>query len=321
MSQEEYIDSLFEDARNQSARLSFEEVAHLIEHASALNSGNSMKKLLIKGLNFNTVLFLILSTSIYLFWRSLSPVDQNYLSDLDIPNLVTTIGPESIDRSISGKETDDAEDLNPSKYRDIYNLLQTLPARSLPIVKQIEKPVLPGITAQRANKIASQGNHRMMMPPTQNVDTRQLAPINVEMTRNLPLSVLRRELNSVEETLNEGREIIFELRCMEPGPSVKIFKDQMMKYDIFTYLELKCHPEKPIVQKLVLQLKHPQGLNWDMKVWDFELLELKLHLNEKGYPLGMAYRIDRQYNFSKPILIAGTRKSKFRMRRGNGKEN
>lgn len=81
------------------------------------------------------------------------------------------------------------------------------------------------------------------------------------------------------------------------------FVQQLEKYGI--ELDKKVfHRGMGLIKKFKLGLGHAEGLNWSIIAKGFTVFEMQLVLNEAGQLTHLAYRFNREGDFSKPLNLA-----------------
>ncbi len=82
------------------------------------------------------------------------------------------------------------------------------------------------------------------------------------------------------------------------------FVQQLEKYGI--QLDKKVfHRSRGVIKKFNLGLAHADGLDWSIKAKGFTVFEMQLMLDEEGKLTHLAYRFNREGDFSKPLQMVG----------------
>ena len=82
------------------------------------------------------------------------------------------------------------------------------------------------------------------------------------------------------------------------------FVQQLEKYGI--QLDKKVfHRGRGVIKKFKLGLSHAEGLDWSIMAKGFTVFEMQLMLNEEGKLTHLAYRFNREGDFSKPLQMVG----------------
>ena len=82
----------------------------------------------------------------------------------------------------------------------------------------------------------------------------------------------------------------------------KAFIQQLEKYGI--QLDKKVfHRGMGVIRKFKLGLSHAEGLDWSIKAKGFTVFEMRLVLNEEGQLTHLAYRFNREGDFSTPLSL------------------
>lgn len=82
------------------------------------------------------------------------------------------------------------------------------------------------------------------------------------------------------------------------------FVQQLEKYGI--QLDKKVfHRGRGGIKKFKLDLSHAEGLDWSIMAKGFTVFEMQLILDEEGKLTHLAYRFNREGDFSKPLQMVG----------------
>ena len=315
MKEKRDIDSLFEAAKNEPPKVSFEKVANHFSNATSWNIGNWAKEIIQTYPNLN--LFIMTTFGIIIgvaIWLN-SGVDSENVLQVSKDEVAVTV----FDSARVGEN-------------NLQELKKVNPAKKLPKNEDLEKPAIqrPQLAiTQRNIPIEAElkdDSDSLEFESKSELKNANLAPEEVSDSTNSKDS--ETSINNVVKedsplTIDEDhtdlkdafprKEPVFLILKTDDNQTVQSFIKDMKAYQMNVRMDLSFTRDNKFIQKMDMHFLHPKGLNWKVKITGFEQIEFKLELDEDGNPGSISYRFDPTKEFSKPLPLdtKGTIESKL----------
>lgn len=282
MQEENYLDQLFEAARSEAPKLSYEQAAQRFELASAPSGLELFREWIQQHFFIKTLLmFSIGSTLIVSLWLFLNPVQQEKIVLATMPVQVL-------------EEEQDTSILEVPK--DLVAPVQILkPMYALPILPVWQPEEMPYYEAPLSDTFQEKQDYTLTTLPEPNLPEAlqsEKSPPKIEVKETVKSLVLEKDATEEE---------------------VSNFIKGLMEYVFFRDLDLKPTSRKMPIEKLILRLGNKASMDWEMKLRGFDKLELKLTLDENQKLETLSFRIDDKGEFSSPARFKGSKNSRIRI--------
>lgn len=335
--EEKYINSLFKAAKNEPPKRSFEEVAQQFEQTIMTTPTTiSWFKVLPKFINLNTLLMTTIGSLIIagLVWMNTSLAEQspalvevnksfnitqkeNQKESLAIDKQVTTVKKTSLStNSPLLKKVQKTPII--SKRTAIKN---EAPIKTIPIAKPI-----PKVPLQKPNKEISTEEHPIV--PQQEISSSTSTSVPKQITTTTTTTFSSNESISLSDSsagvvekiqVNNEQSVLFQLQYTDNKKITNTFLQMIRSYG-FSVSE-KVNRERRNIQKLQLNISLYNGLDWKIKLRNFEAIEIKVFLDEHKNPTGIAYRLNQTGKFCDPISLKSKARSYHKFSKGKGNGN
>ena len=308
MSEEEkYINQLFEAAKNEAPKRSFEEVAtHFEKTIITTPVATGWSKLYVKYFSLNTVLLTVIgglgiagflwlmptpvAQTTTLTAKKAIPINQEEKSQIiqqsNTNNLVKKeVQPKTI---IIPKEKSAVEVNLTNKKVPPKEVLSVAPSQ------QINKPIPNTITktiSEKATTLTTSvaPNAKEIAAVTTTSAKASVATIDslTPMPTKIKTPNKKSELLQLKHTANEQATTSFLVGIRSYG---------------FTLKE-RVNRNSGKIERINLHISLYNGLDWKIKLRNFEIFELKILLDEYKNPVGLAYRLSETSKFSEVIAL------------------
>ena len=322
------IDQLFKAAKEETPQRTFEEVSQKFEHSLKPNTTIDVQTYLS---NFNLLIMAVITTAlaVALFWGF--PLSTESVTDPasnPITQLTKTI------------------ELQKNNYDTIASIPAPTP-EEIVLSKPIERPSEPTITATSKtleSKNTLKRDTKEIITNTSTVtmlsendspkkrDTPLVASSSINdhfiesdtlrsSTVNLATQTIKPSNPvTVPTEVNQSKDVLITpsnpskitknllLSKRNKGNELASFVKGLQAYGLETKIELLTQ-EKGMIKKITLQLAHPKGLEWEIKLKAFDYLEIKFLLNEKEEIEGITYRLNQVGDFADFLTLRHKAKS------------
>lgn len=328
MNKRKNIDQLFKAAKEETPQRTFEEVSQKFEHSLMPNTTVDMQTYLS---NFNLLIVAVVTTSlaVALFWgfplstESVIDSTSNTITqatniiELQNPTYDTVTSmpaptPEEIVVSKPKQRTPEHTNTANAKTFEGYHTVTTdtnkksTNTSTVMILsendssKKREPPLIASspikddftIIKDTLSSPAIKANQAMKPSNTIASQTKVNKPKDVLITPYKASKTKRDLLLSAKDN-----EVV-----------INSFVSMLEAYGIETNLVINKKVNM-VVKKLTLQLAHPKGLEWQMKLQSFDYLEIRLLLNEKEELEGITYRLNQVGAFADFLTLKHKAKS------------
>jgi len=123
----------------------------------------------------------------------------------------------------------------------------------------------------------------------------------------VPLSNKRPELTN--EVTNSKANTLH-LHYKDSHEATQLFISQLKQYGFKVYNRVTRNPKQ--IQKIVLEITHKDGLEWKMKLRNFEDLEFKINLDKNDKVNSITYRLNDGIFYSEPLQLYHKARSNHR---------
>ena len=279
MQEENYLDQLFEAARSEAPKLSYEQVAQQFTVGSTPSGLALFKEWIQQHFFIKTLLMLSIgSTLIVSLWFIFNPVKQEKIVLANMPIQVLEEEQDTNLVEVSKQLVAPVQLLKPMYVSPI------LPVWQPEEVPYYEAPVLEERSEKR-----------------QEIKTVRLP------TSPLPSAVKPQASNKIKEDKAELTTLILESTASDQ--EVASFIAALKKCGVYKSLDLKPGSRQNPIKKLTLQLEVKGKMNWGMNLKGFKKLELKLTLDENQKIETLSYRINDKGEYSDPAWFKHTKDS------------
>jgi len=333
--EEKYINQLFQAARNEAPKRSFDEVAtHFEKTVVPTPVTVSSSKLYFKYFSLNTILMTIISSLVIVgfLWVNPSTIEQKSLA-------VATEKPLKMDQQIKQQE----------------KFVATQPVNNSPLVKKDIEPNLIEAPKKKNNikvkvDLASkneqkQENARLeqaqkMLPPSTKAITQTTgikektptssSPLSKERTTTnisspfteptiVPIDTAKRVSTKIKASREHAQFLL--LRHTANEKIAATFLENIRSYGFSLTEKINRNSEK--IERINLHISLYNGLDWKIKLRNFETFELKILLDEYNNPIGLSYRVRATDKFSEVIALNSKARSihKFSKKGNNSNES
>lgn len=310
MNDQQFIESLFEAAKNELPQTSFEEVAASFEASASIAATVSFKTWLLSNLSFNLI---IMTTTLSIFitaiWFFLIPNTSNHQNIAEAT--ITNVEVEKSLIIMPEVETDDSK-IIPSVIKPAHNIKKTTR-----IIKSVQA------TNSNSNLDDSPSFSNLQTAPqlpTAASSIEKSATSNtIKITSPLPLKE-QASLLSIETPIQENiklptslsttQEKILTLKNTDDNKETAMFENTLTAYG-FKISSADYYGGSNHIERFVLLIKHPQGMEWQLKAKGFKQVEFKIHFDDKGEVNGLSYRFNNTKKFSKRMSLTAKGKSHY----------
>jgi len=313
MSEEEkYINQLFEAAKNEAPKRSFEEVAtHFEKTIITTPVATGWSKLYVKYFSLNTVLLTIIGSLgiAGFFWLTPSPVAQT-------TTLTEKKAIPIIDKNIN-KEEKLATIQQPSNNNLVKKEIQPeaiiIPKEKSAVEDNLtnkrvpSKEVLSVTTPRKTSKSIPNTIAKTVSEKATNLTT-SVTPVPKE-TAITPTTSAKATVTTIDslapiptkiKTPNKKSELL-QLKHTANEQAMTTFLVGIRSYG-FTLKE-RINRNSGKIERVNLHISLYNGLDWKIKLRNFEVFELKILLDEYKNPVGLAYRLSETGKFSEVIAL------------------
>lgn len=333
--EEKYINNLFQAAKNEPPKRSYKHVAnHFKKSVLATAPTTSSSNLLLKYISLNT-LFMTIICSIILtvfLWSNTTNIEQ------------TTILKKA------AQTTKFEQSIPPQKELTVNIQTKEKATLSIPLESstiKVEKKNLFISSATNQKIVQKKGTSSPISA------TKTIHPKKEQSTSlgNLSITTVEKKLpKSIIPTTDTGTAIPTSLankiitvnqaavtsNVTNTKRNIEQFKLLRLTYTdnyktTTTFLEKiksygfslteKVNRNSGKIERINLHISLYKGLDWKVKLKNFEVFELKILLDEYKNPVGLAYRLSDTSKFSEPIPLNSRARSSHKFSKNNSKGN
>lgn len=344
--EEKYINHLFELAKNDPPKRSFEEIATQFENSvgTPIPTSPSWKTLLTKSIHLNTILMFSTGSLLALLflWFGTTSTEQTLVIENQEPLLTesVTTGNSSPSlpsnyQSFTQNESQQNEGIkNASSGKIVMTKETTEITLSNLVTKPLSPPIIPSPTTSEMQPIQNEGLQSIAVAnaserkaahaptPLSSSQESTASPIPITSApissqQLLPSSSSNGKIKKKE--LTDAREILFSLKYTDSEKTTAAFLDMIRAYGFKISERISRGSNK--IHKINLHFTHYKGLDWKMKLRNFEALEINVILDEHKDPIGITYRLNQTGKFCKPIKLHDIAKSNHKFSKVRSKGN
>ena len=305
MKEDQYIESLFEAAREEAPKISFEEVAQQFEAATTPTPIEVIKDLLTNSIHLNTIIMIISVTSIaFIFWINSSTTTetpQAYPIIKTITKQVESLKKETKKEVIISPIVQTASTKIKNPKHKIFSAIKKEQSDTTITISQtpenwiIEEVIdIASINKVQPLKITT---HQIVSNTYRGKDFELVADEQEE------------DLVPTNETLQSEpnlifKEVLFTLKSTDDQATAIDFGRSLTNLGLAILINPNYNANGTVLRQFTLRIRHEKGLDWKMKVNGFRTLEMKVFLNEKKQVEMLSYRFNQKGKFSKPIKVS-----------------
>lgn len=330
--EEKYINNLFEAARNESPKRSYEEVANNFEQMVTVPpTTTSWSKVFLKFTNLNMILMTAVSSLIiaglYLFTPTLQ---EKTIIDI-VPHMIKKSSLNSQKNSpksnlrIPKKNTASPTVQTPTIQVDKNSTKLNTKIPKAPTPKQLSTIIKTRVSTStlKNNKLVQTSN----LSKTNKIKISSPSTIPILETMGVPTNSIIYEPNIPVNTnntipakakLQNKQAELLQLRYTDGERLTTTFLERIRSHGFS--LSEKVSRSAGKIERIKLHLTLHKGLDWKIKLQNFEVFELKILLDEHKNPVWLAYRMSETGKFSQIISLNGRARSshKFSKKRNKG---
>ena len=298
MNSDKHLDTLFEKAKNEAPKLSFEQTAQKFNASVSLSTTAMLKAWLTKYITLNTVsLFtvssLLLVSAIFVTtYENKNPKKQT--QKLLIDTTTTEQSTQNQEKKLISKEI---------KKPTIRSMAKNEKASTQNLDNQNTKP------SYKQKKKSS--NTKPKLVSIESIDVQQTPELQKqhlfkedEQIKNIeiPKATIISDTQRVTPQVSQHRkEVVLIIKRGDTEERVKHFM-VALEGNGFTLSKSRFHRKEGYLNHLFLWFKHAKGLNFKLKGTGFQKLEIKIFNDEKGNLKSFIYRFNQE-EFSKEIPL------------------
>lgn len=336
---DKYIDQLFETAKKESPKVSFEEMSQRFESAIQTPSTSPVgQSWWTPFFNLNTILMLSIGIfTIAFFLSTFSPSTEQHSvlteQELQKEEIITTIKAEN--QAVKNSDTSITEAkktiLSPtmlskdkgakktvipkSNLSDSLSIPETFTNLSIGKVEAndiykdssvLESSVALLTEAAKNNSYSARDKKVLDKPTTDEL----IKSTNLEMQVPIPNEIIE----STKEMVN-SKPTLLRLHYTDSKETTQLFLYNLKQYGFKVYNSVTRNPK--YIKKIVLEITHKKGLEWKLKIRNFEDLEFKVYLDNNDQVTSITYRLNRQGDFSEPLELYHKAKSNHKFSTNN----
>lgn len=328
--EEKYINNLFKIAKNEPPKRSYKEVANHFEKTIITTPlTTSWSRSLLKYINLNTLFMTIIGSLIIagFLWSNATTIEQA----IPLEKVVET--------------TKSKQDIPPQKdlrlnIQEIKNKTTTSIPTQSPTVK-VEKKSLS--TNNIIQKVAQKKENSHPISITKTIDQKkeQLTSSNdlflKTVEKKSPQLTIQSTITTEETASSVTSDHITVNQTNTPSATrVKVLTEQSKLFRLTytdnekiatTFLEKirsygfsvteKVNRSSGKIDRVNLHISLYKGLDWKVKLKNFEVFELKILLDEYKDPVGLVYRLSDTSKFSEPIPLNSRARSNHKFSKNN----
>ncbi|MEM1121392.1 MAG: hypothetical protein AAGJ18_13150 [Bacteroidota bacterium] len=305
MKERKNINQLFEAARTEKPQRSFEEVAQRFE--VSLPTVSTLSKIKAFLFNLNNLLIMSVISLVAIFSFSLftqentpevvkTPISETITTAERSAEPIIEVAPRSVENKIIEVPKSIIATSKPTRIED-RNTIKTKVSTS------IKKEKIYLEERQVAQKIVSdeeqfQPKEKVVwsvpIPKIKDsvISTNTIAATNSASPIQLPIEIQPKKAS----TEIAKKSVTLQLAKSDSRKAVSDFAKTLNSYGIQTTVSQQKRGVGHI-HKLAFQFRHAAGLDWRMKLQGFDLLEMKMLLDEQQRPYGLTYRLNQDGEF------------------------
>ncbi len=311
------IDQLFKAAKEEIPRRSFEQVIERFEKSITQNIPfDSSQSLFSKFFNLNS--FLMISSAITIlaatFWMlspSNVPIVEHSIPQIPIEsssnsnesassNLSIKI-PETLNKKPS-KESSKA----PNKVEEEYTVTtfdktEDITSSNDYTIETVESPIQDMTDTPLENEKEQLVINEPMKKDATSSTTKKEDTSYTTQNTSISLNKTNISIKNKKENFLK-KEQVFLITYLDNQQKLAEFVEALQGYGIQTDLSIRKKLNNRI-NKLIVQLNHQQGLDWQIKLHRFEQLEIRISLDNQQQPNGIAYRLNKEGKFAKYMTL------------------
>ncbi len=323
--EEKYIDNLFKTARNESPKRSYKETANHFEKTIITTPLTPhWSKSFLKYMNLNTLLMTTIGSLIIasLLWSHTATITSSQTTKAieiaqnpPLKKEVTPIIPAT------NKITSIATQSSTEKEKHPFT--NSSPTQK---VVQKKKKSQPISTTKNTNQ------EQVFLIPTDNLVTttveKKVTPSTVPST--IVPTITSSAKTNTNRTVNQTNTLsatkikvlteqsnLLKLTYTDNEKIVTTFLEKIRFYG-FSVTE-KVNRNSGKIERINLTISLYKGLDWKIKLKNFEIFELKILLDEYKDPVGLAYRLSDTAKFSETISLKSRARSSHKFSKNNDK--
>lgn len=332
---DKYIDQLFKAAKNEPPKISFEEISERFESSiSSASTTPSVKSWWSHLLNLNTFIMLSIGAIIFsLFFFTNSATNEHHSvaveQELQKKEVLTEV--------ISDNKTAEVSNASIEKVKQVV-----VPSTISPKIQDTKKTIISkNNSIGSSSKIdvpANLATSSLTTTATTDVSNESLTTTSEKLITGIPKNtaysargvdnptkkssdVIIESTNIVVEIptpdkLKEPTEVTdsksntLHLHYQDSHETTQLFLSNLKQYGFKVYNRVTRNPRK--IHKIVLEIMHKDGLEWRLKLRNFEDLEFKINLDKNDKVTSITYRLNEGIFYSEPLKLYHKAKSSHR---------
>ena len=329
--EEKYIDKLFKAARNEPPKRSYKEMANHFEKTIGTTSlPTGWSKSLLKYMNLNTILITTIGSLIIavFLWSHTTTIETPITSSKEtkaiefeqssslkqeVPPIIQTVN----------KTTSIAVQPTIEKEKRGNKLTNNNPAKKIVQQKKKSPPISITKNTNQEKKsliltddLATTTIEKKVTPSV--APSTIIATAKPSSSTNTPRTV--KQTNATKATKIKSPTKPYELLRLTDTDNEKkatTFLNKIRSYGFS--LTKKMNRNSGKIERISLNISLYKGLDWKVKLKNFELFELKILLDEYKNPIGLAYRLSETTKFSETISLKSRARSSHKFSKNNDK--
>lgn len=325
--EEKYINQLFQAARNEAPKRSFEEVVTHFEKtivSTPIDTGWS--KLYVKYFSLNTLLLTVIGSLGIAGFLWLTPSHATQTAPLTeikaSPIIDKKVNKEEKLRTIQQSKN------NKLIKKEIQPKLITIPKEKQPLKVDLtnkrvqKKEVSSEEQAQKTiksvtNTITKTISKKEASVTTSNTPNPKEIIVTATTVTNSSVAIIDSIAPVVTKIkLPNKKSELLQLKNIADEKTVTTFLESIRSYG-FNLTE-KINRNSGKIERINLHISLYNGLDWKIKLRNFEVFELKILLDEYKNPVGLAYRLSKTGKFSEVIALNSRARSTHKFSKNGG---
>ena len=326
---DKYIDHLFEAAKKEPPKISFEEMTQRFESAVQASSASPIEQSWWSSLlNLNTILMLSIGifTIAFFFSTLSSSTEQSSVlgdqalqkkevmattlpenktaktSDTSIYKVEKTIIPSTILGKNKGTKKTIIPKNNLSTPPSISDISTNLTNSSIVKTEPLAISNAPLTTVENAKKVPTKVTKDASYTAKDSNATIKPVPDEVRPSTNVEMELpIPTKITASAKEIADSKSNVLRLNYTDSQETTQVFLSHLQQYGLEVDSRVIRTPKK--IRKIVLDITHKNGLDWNLKIRNFKALEFKVDLDTNDRVNSIAYRLNQQEDFSEPLTL------------------
>lgn len=329
--EEKYINNLFRTAKNEPPKRSYKEVVNHLEKTIVTTSlGTGWSNSLLKYMNLNLLLITIISSLIIAGFSWMNAITSEQTIPLE--KVAETIKFEQslpqqkeLDPNIPANNTIISIPAQLSTVKAKKENLSTskIPAQKIAQKKEVFLPIsITKIINPKKEQLTSNKNLSVTAVekklPLPAIPTKAIAKETSFSIANKTTTVNQTATPSATKLgLPVEQSKLLRLRHSDNEKIATTFLEKVRSYGFGVTEKVNRNSGK--IERVNLHISLYKGLDWKVKLKNFEVFELKILLDEYKNPIGLAYRLSDTAKFSEMISLKSRARSSHKFSKNNDK--